>query len=180
MIKKLLLCSTLLAPGLIFANPSPLGITIGEASCESAVQKLDKTTHMKEVAVSAEYPGIKKYVGDATNLPLEHATKIYLSCSKNNKVAAMNIELNKGEFSENYKQYYQELSKKYQLVHSENPFVGNKFAIFKSGDSIIQLVSPHMSFKMNLLYATSDIIRQVASTANKKALTQKKVEEQNL
>lgn len=51
------------------------------------------------------------------------------------------------------------LSAKYKLVKKETPFVGNQFAKFKDGDSIINLDAPHLGgFKISLEYLRNDFL----------------------
>ena len=44
---------------------------------------------------------------------------------------------------------------KQTLVGKQIPFVGSKYARFKSGDVIIELEAPHMSFTMTVTYMTA-------------------------
>lgn len=53
------------------------------------------------------------------------------------------------------------LSNKYQLVSKEIPFVGNKRAKYKDGNTEIELNSPHMNFSMSMEYLQSDFIRAI-------------------
>lgn len=48
----------------------------------------------------------------------------------------------------NFDVVYDRLAAKYALVRKQIPFVGSKYARIKSGDVIIELEAPHMSFTM--------------------------------
>ena len=49
------------------------------------------------------------------------------------------------------------LSGKYKLVEKRVPFVGDSYAKFRQGDSIVELDAPHLSFNMSLRYLTNDL-----------------------
>lgn len=55
---------------------------------------------------------------------------------------------------------YSILESKYKLVKKQKPFVGDRYAKFKDGNVEILLDSKHMGgFKVNLEYATSDLLK---------------------
>lgn len=58
-----------------------------------------------------------------------------------------------------------------KLVEKSQPFVGNARAIFRQGDSVVELDAPHMSFTMALRYMTHALQKtfKQQSTSNKAA-----------
>jgi hypothetical protein len=53
---------------------------------------------------------------------------------------------------------YNALRRKYKLVDSKIPFVGNKYAEFVDGNTVIMLDAPHLSFTMSLIYARNEFL----------------------
>ena len=49
---------------------------------------------------------------------------------------------------------YKRLIAKYPLVSQSIPFVGNKKARFESGNAVILLIAPYMSFAMSITHVT--------------------------
>ena len=50
---------------------------------------------------------------------------------------------------------YETLSGKYKLIKSQIPFVGSKLVEFQDDECDIIIDSPHMSFTMDVIYATN-------------------------
>ena len=59
-----------------------------------------------------------------------------------------NMVLNKSRFDEMHKQ----LRKKYKVVKTKIPFVGDSYDHYKDGKTLIELDAPHLSFDMTLTY----------------------------
>lgn len=75
---------------------------------------------------------------------------------------------------------YTSLKSKYTLINAQVPFVGNRYAEFVSGDSIIILDAPHMSFDMTLLYAKKSFWQTVEEAQKKEKANKQKNLEKNL
>ena len=79
---------------------------------------------------------------------------------QNDKVSALIATLNKNL----YNSLINSLSEKYSIISKQDPFVGDKSARFKSDNTIITLVAPHMSFDLTLTYMLSDFERPYLHT----------------
>jgi hypothetical protein len=81
------------------------------------------------------------------------ASKAVVRCG-DGKVTAVQIEASKGGMSsEGSRGVYANLSKKYKLVAGgPMPQLGNGYARFAAGNSIIEQDAPHLSFEFTLTY----------------------------
>lgn len=55
---------------------------------------------------------------------------------------------------------YKALANKYKVTSQNRPFVGNKYARFKTPDTIIEMDAPHMSFRMMVSYTQVDLFKK--------------------
>ncbi|ETO41272.1 hypothetical protein [Morganella sp. EGD-HP17] len=118
------------------ADVSVIGITINKDSREDVFAKYQ---------VASEYGDV--LVLNASEIPLEGVSSAVVAL-EDGKVKAVSLELNKNKF--NY--FYDLLNGKYKLVKKVIPHVGNKYASFAKDGVLVFLDSPHLSFKMELLY----------------------------
>ncbi|MEZ9320263.1 hypothetical protein AB4371_15250 [Vibrio sp. 10N.261.51.A3] len=132
------------------ANPTVFGLTIGETTVQQLKSKYN-----------ISHQGINKYSqGDMFKIPqsqiqFEGINDVTAIFSKSNKLVAVLAELPKNKFD-----YLNgALAKKYQLVNQKIPFVGNKSATYKDGETEITLEAPHMSFQLSMNYIHSDLLR---------------------
>ncbi len=63
--------------------------------------------------------------------------------------------------------------KNYQMVSSQIPFVGDKFVIYKDGNTEIRLDALHMSFDMSMAFLDKTLIE-----AHKNGVTRRDKEKQ--
>lgn len=133
----------LLNCSIAFANPSVFGLTIGGATIEQMKEKY-AVKHTGENA----YSHGSMYSIDASQIPLEGLEEVLAIFDTENKLVAVVSTVNK----KRYDYLKDALGKKYTYVNGQNPFVGDKSARFKDGDTIIILDAPHMSFKMSMIY----------------------------
>lgn len=143
------------------ANPAPLGLELGVATLAQARQALGGKTRLTDAGTNA-YSGGRMIKGDGTGLEVEGLSEITLIFDKNDKLAAVLMTLPKQEGMSDmqngmFKKTLATLSAKYKLVEKRVPFVGDSYAKFRQGDSIIELDAPHLSFNMNLRYLTNDL-----------------------
>lgn len=73
----------------------------------------------------------------------------------------------------------QAVSKKYKVTSQNRPFVGNKFARFKSADSTIEIDAPHLSFEMEVRYIRKDILQKFNTQSAAEAENKRKREAAN-
>lgn len=129
------------------SNAAPFGLEIGVATCEAARAKLGRVEETKvggsDVLLIAKDPSAL-YDG---------ASKARVRCSEGH-VIVVQIEASKGGMgSEGARGVYANLGKKYKLIAGgPMPQLGNGYARFSAGNSIIEQEAPHLSFEFTLTY----------------------------
>ncbi len=127
-------------------NASPFGLEIGVATCNAARAKIGALSEKKVGDDTLLYP-------DNPSSLYEGARSAMVRCS-NNLVIAVQFQASKGGMSsEASREVYAGLSKKYKLVAGgPMPSLGNGYARFSSGNSVIEEDAPHMSFEFTVTY----------------------------
>jgi hypothetical protein len=135
--------------GLVFADPSPLGLELGKATLEQAKSKYKLL-----------YSGTNKYtLGPMFEIPtsqvdIDGVSGILLVFDRKGILQVVLMKFPKNKWGE----IYNALRRKYKLVDSKIPFVGDKYAEFVDGNTVIVLNAPHLSFTMSLIYARKEFI----------------------
>jgi hypothetical protein len=128
-------------------NASPFGLEIGTASCDAARSKLGNITESKldasDVLLAADNPS-ELYEG---------ATKAIVRC-RGDRVIAVQFEASQGGVSNaTSREVYSVLSRQYKLAAGgPMPRVGDGYARFVSGHSVIEQSAPHLSFEFTVTY----------------------------
>lgn len=128
-------------------NAMPFGLEIGVATCETARARLGQVEETKldgnDLLLRAAAP----------STIYEGASKAVVRCS-DGKVIAVQIEAPKGGMGNGgSRDVYANLSKKYKVVAGgAMPQLGNGYARFAAGNSIIEQDSPHLSFVFTVTY----------------------------
>lgn len=139
----IILIITIIASFSVLANSTVYGLTLDNTT----IQELKNN-------FSVSYAGINKYSqGEMYNIPtkqikfdgLNEVTAIF---NKSGKLVAVLSEFPKSKF--NY--INSALTKKYNLISQDIPFVGNKRVVYRDGSTEITLNAPHMSFDMSMQY----------------------------
>ncbi|ELU8568852.1 hypothetical protein SD462_004076 [Vibrio alginolyticus] len=154
----------------VFANPTVFGLTIGETTVEQLKSKYN-----------VSHQGTNKYSqGDMYQIPrgqiqFEGISDVTAIFSRSDKLVAVLTELPKSKFD-----YLNgALGKKYQLVNQKIPFVGDKSATYKDGETEITLSAPHMSFQLSMNYIHSDLLKAF-NTQSEKEKKKKKQQESSM
>ncbi|KOO04826.1 hypothetical protein [Vibrio nereis] len=167
--KKLLL-SLLLMSNAVWANPTVFGLTIGETSVDQLKSKY-----------TVNHTGTNKYShGDMYNISrdqinFEGISDVTTVFDTSGKLVAVLTELPKNKFD----YLHGVLGNKYQLVSQKVPFVGNKSATYKDGQTEITLNAPHMSFQLSMNYIHSDLMKAF-NNQSKKEKQQKEQRESSM
>lgn len=119
-----------------FASVSIIGIVINEDSKDDVLNKYRAISETDSTLTL-----------DPKNIPLNSVSTAIIFF-KDDKVKSVLLELDANKFD----YFYGLLNKKYKLIQKEIPFVGDKYASFIKDDVGIALSSPHLSFKMSLMY----------------------------
>lgn len=145
------------------SNAAPFGLEIGVATCDAARAKLGRVEESKlggtDVLLTASDPSAL-YDG---------ASKAAVRCG-DGKVIAVQIEASKGGMgSEGSRGVYANLSKKYKLVAGgPMPQLGNGYARFAAGNSIIEQDAPHLSFAFTLTYFEKSFYDSIVASNKEK------------
>lgn len=140
---------------------SPLGLAIGVATCNEARQALRHSTEKaagQDTLLTASDPGAL----------YADAGEIVVRCS-GDAVIALRMKLPKGGMdAENSRAIYAGLNKKYkQVAGGAMPTLGDGYARFASGNTVIEQDAPHLSFDFTVTYYTKSFYDQLRANAAK-------------
>lgn len=150
------------------ANAAPFGLEIGVASCDSARSKLASSSEKKlgdgDVLLYASKP--------ADLFP--GAQSMFARCSAN-KVIALGMDIAKGGMGNpKAREVYSFLDGKYKRVAgAPMPNVGNGYARFTSGATVIEQDAPHMSFNFSVTFFSKGFYDYLVIEDEKKAQQKK-------
>lgn len=135
----------------LMADPTPFGLQMGKVTPEDVKAKYS----IKQAGMN-KYSNGTMYELDPSELSLEglHASTIVFD--SNEKLQAVLCTLSKDRFD----YLFATLKKKYKLVNSSIPFVGDKYAKFIDGNTEITLNAPHMSFEMDMNYVDKNLMKK--------------------
>lgn len=133
-----------------FADPTVFKMELGKTT-EEQLKSLYKIQH---TGIN-KYSNGNMYSVPASSINFEGLQEITAIFDKKGVLLAVLTTLPKSKF--NY--LNQTLGGKYKRVSQNIPFVGNKSAIYRDGDTEITLKAPHMSFQMSMNYMRDDLIR---------------------
>lgn len=140
--------SICLLSSFVYAEPSPFGITIKTTTAEELKEKYS----VKEMGVNT-YSNGKVYDISPEQVEFEGLESLRVIFSEDNKALGIFSVINKDK----YNQLFNMLSLKYKLVSKKDAFVGDQSAVFIDGKTKITLVSPHLSFTLNVNYVHKDL-----------------------
>lgn len=152
-------------------NPSPFGIEIGITKLEQLKNKYRCFNN-----------GINKYSKgpmcnlDISQLNIHGLKEAFVIADRKGTIVALLLTFPKYKFDE----LFNTLSSKYTLLYKEIPFVGNKYAKFKSGNTIIQLDAPHLSFDLTLAYTLDTFLNEYYKAKEEEKKAKKRNLENNL
>lgn len=147
------------ASGAAPQNASPFGLEIGVATCDAARAKLGKVSESKldgnDVLLEAANPS-SLYEG---------ATKLIVRCS-DKRVFAVQFEASKGGMgNEASRDVYAGLARKYKRVEGgPMPSLGNGYARFVTGNSVVEQSAPHLSFEFTVTYYEKGFYDSIVSS----------------
>jgi tetratricopeptide (TPR) repeat protein len=127
-------------------NAEPLGYKLGVTPLSAVQQKDDE---MQEDGYSY-WTGGKKFISKGTVHNIEGANRISYIFNEEDLLDAIIIDMHKDYFHK----VTSYLKGKYKLLSATVPFVGDKYAKYKQGNSIIEIKAPHLSFDMEVIYKT--------------------------
>jgi hypothetical protein len=145
-------------PSPAVASAAPFGLELGTASCDALKTRLGTTQEKplggSDVWIESPNPD-QLYPG---------ASKVAGRCSSG-KVIAIQVEASKGGMgAEGAREAFSSLRSKYKLASGgPMPSLGDGYARFTYGNSIIEQSSPHLSFVFSITYYTRDFYEGLAA-----------------
>lgn len=134
-------------------NAAPLGLEIGYANLAGVKQKIGGVTSLSESGVS-DVTGGKIFSSDGQGLGVDGLTKFVAVFDKADVLVAVVMSMPKDVNST-----YSKLAEKYKPVSTNiDSFMGYGSAKLAKGDSFVILEAPHLSFAMDVVYATKDFL----------------------
>lgn len=139
------------------ADPSPFGLELGKASIKDIEAKY-KISSQKKTSFGTLVTVQPKPLG------LEGLTAAEFSCDDNGIIEAIFLKMKRERFDAMYNM----LSEKYKSTTKNIPFVGNKMVEFEDGDSVISLISEHLSFEIDIEYITKKLLNRINKVREEK------------
>lgn len=130
----------------VLADVKSLGMTIGK----TALTDVQKQSPMLTQAGMNKYSKGPMLKGINPKWNIQGLKKTVLIFDKQNKLAVITMTINKKHF----KRVLGFLESKYTLVNKKVPFIGNRYALLQHEGVLMEIVSPHMAFDMDVIYST--------------------------
>ena len=145
------------------SSANPFGLELGQATCEQAKTQLkpvkeqplqDGDILVKTASPEKIYPG---------------ASQVFARC-RGNRVIAVVIESSKGGMDNSAsRSAFATLNSKYKLVKGgPMPSLGNGYARFAAGNSVIEQDAPHLSFEFTISYFEKSFFEELVSDSQKR------------
>ncbi|MCK9454736.1 tetratricopeptide repeat protein [Sulfurimonas sp.] len=156
----------------VSVNPAPFGLKIDEATYSESIKKYP----LYEDAGINKYSNGKMIFIKVDQLHFDGLKEAKLIFSQSEKLQGVLLTLPKEKFDD----LYSSLSHKYTLVDKNIPFVGDKYAKFVEGNTIIELKALHIGFQTTLQYIDKKLMSEFTTTTNNEKIAKKKQEESQL
>ena len=139
-----------LSATLSWAAPAPFGLEIGKATVADV-----KAAYPVQSAGTNAYSGGEMYQIDVSRIEFDGLKAVLAIFGKDGSLQAVSATLDKNRFDA----VNQSLAGKYKVVSKQLPFVGDKRVVYADGQTEIELNAPHMSFQMEMVYATKSLLK---------------------
>lgn len=160
-----------LAATLSWAAPAPFGLEIGKAT----VADLKNAYPVKKAGTNS-YSGGEMYQIDVSRIEFEGLQSLVVLFGQDGTLQGVSATLNKTRFDA----VNQGLAGKYKSVSKKLPFVGDKRVVYVDGQTEIELNAPHLSFEMEMTYATKALLKTLNQQRNDSQKTKAKNEASQL
>ena len=166
---KFALIATVFVSNLAFAGTKALGFEIGVSTLEEVTANLKAQTRVEDAGINS-YSSGRMLRTSGAGFSIDGLQRVTFVFDDKNKLAAILMMIGKHRFDPVLKS----LSTKYKVSSKQIPLVGNKFASFKTSDSVIELDAPHLSSEMELRYVKIELmnkfVRQSQQEKNEKKI----------
>jgi len=146
----------------------PFGLKIGEAKLNDVMKM-----HAGMQSGTNQWTKGAIYKLNTTELNFDGLLSADAIFDSNDTLVGLLLEFRKARFEE----LNAMTAKNYALQRSKIPFVGDREAIYKDGDTSIELYSPHISFQMKMYYLHHSFIK--AYEAGSKAESKETATQEN-
>lgn len=148
--KKGLIFAASLFSSIAFADPTVFNMELGKTT-ESQLKSMYKVKH----AGTNKYSNGRMYTVPTSAIKFEGLKEVTTIFDEKGVLIAVLTTFPKFKFDD----LNQMLGSKYKQVSQKIPFVGDKSATYRDGDTEITLDAPHLSFEMTLHYIRDDLVR---------------------
>jgi len=148
--KKVIMLFFMMLSSSVFADPTIFGMEIGKMT-----EKEFNSMYKASLTGTNKYSNGNMYSVPVSSINFDGLKGVTTIFSDKGKLLAVLTTLPKNKFDYLHKT----LGGKYKLVNQKIPFVGNKSAIYKDGNTEISLDAPHMSFDMSMNYISDELLQ---------------------
>lgn len=158
------------------ADTTAFNLTLNTTTETELLQKFPNA----ELIGTSSYSEGKVYSLPINNFDLTGLTDVKAILDEKNILVCITAGISTANNRNRFSEIKKGLDKKYKLVKSKIPFVGDKYAEYKSGDVLIFAEELHMGgFKIGLVYTTTQFHNQKLK-ADKEQLNNKKQKEEDI
>lgn len=145
-----------LASSAAYAGTQALGFEFSVSTYDQVKALLSKQTDITELDGVNKFSGGPMLTTDGTPFALEGLKAVTYIFDRQKKLAGLILDMDK----ERSDFVFQAMSAKYKVATQQRPVVGDKYATFNTGDAVIQISAPHLSFQMVVIYLRNDVQQQ--------------------
>jgi len=154
---------------------APFGFALGSATRQSVLETLKGKTTVTADGTN-RYSGGPMYTAPGGNLGIEDLVEATFIFDSNDRLVSVVLTFPKGGLDRNFGRLYEHLNNKYRLAQKKVPFVGDKYARYEEGPSIIELTSRHLGFSIEITYMTTGFEQAYNRITREQAAAKKKRE----
>lgn len=145
-------------------NAAPLGLELGVATLMQVQKEVGAKSKLNERGPN-KFTNGKMLSGSGAGLGIDGLSEIVFIFDQKDVLAGVLMTLPKSEGMNDlqngfFKKTAKALAAKYKQVEKREPFVGDAYARYSQGNSMVELEAPHMGFSMSLRYVTNDLMAQ--------------------
>ena len=138
---------------------SPFGVRIGGSTLANVRQVVGARTVLRPAGISVITHG-PILASDGHGLGMPDVERVLFVFDRHDLLQVVEARLpNGGMGYPLFKRYRSLLAERYREVADREAFVGEQYARFVANNAVITLVSPQMSFNMDLIYASPEALQ---------------------
>lgn len=153
------------------AGTTVLNVEIGKTTRQQFVTEMETKAELINKGVN-KYSSGEMLQTSGKAYDIEGLYSVLFIFDANNLLAGVVMNMNKNAFD----RVYLAIGSKYKVVKLEKPFVGNRYAKFKTKDATIEIVAPHLSFEMDVNYLSTELEKQFKKISQEESNAKKRQE----